>query len=78
MPDRPLVGQLLMFNAFPRTDFCKAHIYNGSECKVIGNLRNTVRVLFRGATITDIVAPEYLRIVISNNDKKAVRRSHDA
>ena len=50
-----------MFNAFPRTDFCKEHIYNGADCKVIANYPNTVRVLFRGQVITDIVAPEYLK-----------------
>jgi len=75
MRDRPFIGQLLMFNAFPRTTFCKEHIYNGAECKVIGNLRNVVRVLFRGQTITDIVAPDYLRLVIT--DKTAVRNAHN-
>ena len=75
MPNRPFIGQLLMFNAFPRTKFCKEHIYNGAECKVIDNLRNVVRVLFRGQTITDIVAPDYLRLVIT--DKTAVRNAHN-
>ncbi len=74
MPNRPFIGQLLMFNAFPRTEFCKEHIYNGAECKVIDNLRNTVRVLFRGQTVTDIVAPNYLRIVIA--DKSVMRKAH--
>lgn len=74
MRDRPFIGQLLMFNAFPRTKFYLEHIYNGAECKVIDNLRNTVRVLFRGQVTTDIVAPDYLRIVISDSDKEAVRK----
>ncbi len=76
--NRPFIGQLLMFNAFPRTEFCKEHIYNGAECKVLANGPNTVRVLFRGQTVTDLVSPDYLRIMLTDSEKTAVRRAHDA
>ena len=68
MRNRYSVGQLVMFNAFPRTGFCKDHIYNGALCKVIRNLRNTVRVIFRGQITTDIVAPSYLRLIVKGDN----------
>ncbi len=74
MKDRPSIGRTVMFNAFPRTKFCKDHIVNGATCKVLANRQNTIRVLFRGQTVTDLVAPEYISDVL---DEKSIRSAHD-
>ena len=62
MEDRLKVGQEVLFNASPRTEFCKGHIKNGAKCKVIAVLPNTVIVRFNGQEETDIVAPAYIAL----------------
>jgi len=69
MKNRLSVGSTVMFNAFPRTDFYRDYIVNGATCKVLANRPNTVRVLFRGQTHANLVAPKYLCSILS--DKKS-------
>ncbi len=55
------IGKTVVFDAEPRTDFCRPYIQNKAKCKVVKINPNTATVRFEGQENTDIVYLGYLR-----------------
>ncbi len=55
------VGKTVIFNAFPRVDFCRKYLVNGAKCVVLKIVPNTAIVRFDEVDDTDIVSLVYLK-----------------
>ena len=55
------IGQNVVFNAAPRTEFCRPYLLNKAKCEILEIHPNTATVRFEGQKETDIVSLGYLK-----------------